>query len=93
MDQGPVKLTYGYTLYTHNELLGSQCIHGYLFMALISVGGYGYREMLIDDTSIWSSDDTRGAGRGSFTLREGWGHLHKQLLPISRGSGQLSLLF
>ena len=43
--------------------------------------------MLIDDTSIWSSDDTRGAGRGSFTLGEGWDHLLKQLLMISVTQG------
>ena len=53
-------------------------------MALISVGGCGYREMLIDDTSIWSSDDIRGAGRGQFTLGEGSGHLLKQLLTDLR---------
>ena len=47
--------------------------------------------MLIDDSSIWSSDDTRGAGRGSFTQREGWDHLLKQLLPVTRGSGDLTL--
>ena len=32
------------------------------FIGLISVGVLGDREMLIDETIIWSSDDTRGAG-------------------------------
>ena len=35
---------------------------GYLLIGVISVGVWWYRKVLIDDTSVWSSDDTRGGG-------------------------------
>ena len=44
-----------------------QWVCGYLFTALISVGGCRCREMLIDDTSIWSYDDIGGLAGGRHT--------------------------
>ena len=45
----------------HNEPFGRQWDHGYLFIGLISVGGWGYREMLIRDFPDHATFREKGA--------------------------------
>ena len=58
---GHVEL-YNVTLFNkHNDLLGNQWAHGYVFIGLMSVGVWGNRDMLIDDTSLWASYHSMGS--------------------------------